>query len=118
MVALLLYIHLNPLKTEQLKKYLCCLLGHFYQGRELVSDPRQCNLLKQTLLSLSKHQANQHAEHGWTHVVAGSVGEGLLQVVQRTWGGDKRSAEFKTKLFQAKLFIWQKKNRGFFLFPV
>ncbi|KAA8595996.1 hypothetical protein FQN60_011287 [Etheostoma spectabile] len=56
------------------------LLGHFHQGRELVSDPRQCSLLKQALLSLSKHHPNQHTEHGWAHVVAGSVGrDGLLQ---------------------------------------
>lgn len=65
--------------------YLCSLLGHFHQGVELVSNPRQCGLLKQTLLSLSKHQPNQHTEHGWTHVIAGSVGECFLKVVQNTW---------------------------------
>lgn len=69
--------------------YLCSLLGHFHQGIELVSDPGQCSLLKQTLLSLSKHHPNQHTEHGWTHIVTGSVGECLLQVVQEAWGRTK-----------------------------
>lgn len=62
------------------------LLGHFHQGLELVLNAWQSNLLKQALLSLSEHHANQHTEHGWTHVVAGSVGERLLQVVQGSWG--------------------------------
>lgn len=66
--------------------YLCSFLGHFHQGVKLVSDPRQRGLLKQTFLSLSKHHPNQHTEHGWTHVIAGSVGENLLKVVQDTLG--------------------------------
>lgn len=108
-VALLLYIHLkysvsywvhslwkNTVPNMMWRLcafaaiYLCSLLGHFHQGIELVSDSRQCNLLKQTLLSLSKHHTNQHTEHGWTHVVAGSVGECLLQLIQSTWGGVTR----------------------------
>ncbi|TNN68336.1 hypothetical protein EYF80_021389 [Liparis tanakae] len=62
------------------------LLGHFHEGMELVSDARQRSLFKQALLSLSQQHPDQHTEHGWAHVVAGSVGEGLLQVVQDTWG--------------------------------
>lgn len=66
--------------------YLSSLLGHFQQRQELVSDPRKGGLLKQTLLSLSQHHPNQHTEHSWAHVVAGSVSERLLQVVQDPWG--------------------------------
>lgn len=62
--------------------HLGSLLGHFHQGVELVLNSWQSNLLKQALLSLSEHHTDQHIEHGWTHVVAGSVGERLLQVVQ------------------------------------
>lgn len=75
--------------------YLCSLLCNFHQRVKLVSDARQCNLLKQALLSLSKHQPNQHTEHGWTHVVAGSVGESLLKVIQDTWTG--KSSRHKLK---------------------
>lgn len=89
-VTLLLYIKVEYIHMRTVcafaALYLCRLLGHFHQGMKLVSDSRQCSLLKQTLLSLSKHHPNQHTEHGWAHVVAGSVGECLLQVVQDTWG--------------------------------
>ncbi len=85
--------------------YLRSLLGHFHQGIELVSDTRQSSLLKQTLLSLSEHHPNQHTEHGWTHVVAGSVGECLLQVVQDAWGRNERSAQLKTKLSKGTTII-------------
>lgn len=122
-VALLLYIHLkysvsywvhslwkNTVPNMMWRLcafaaiYLCSLLGHFHQGIELVSDSRQCNLLKQTLLSLSKHHTNQHTEHGWTHVVAGSVGECLLQLIQSTWGvgGLREVIAAQNKIFPGK----------------
>lgn len=63
--------------------YLCSLLGHFHQGTELVPDAGQRQLLEETLLGLSQHEPDQHAEHRWTQVVAGSVGVRLLQLVQR-----------------------------------
>lgn len=64
--------------------YLCSLLGHSHQGTELVPDAGQRQLLEQTLLGLSQHEPDQHAEHRWTQVVAGSVCVRLLQLVQRT----------------------------------
>lgn len=88
--------------------YLGSLLGHFHQGIELISNPWQCNLLKETLLSLSKHHPNQHTEHGWTHIVAGSVGECFLQVVECAWGvaGDTRGQHsLKPNYFKYKNFV-------------
>lgn len=64
--------------------YLCSLLGDLYHSVKLVPGAWQHRFFKQALLSLSEHEADEHAEHGWAHVEAGSVGEGLLEVVQDT----------------------------------
>lgn len=70
---------------------------------------------KHTLLHLSHHQLDQHAERRCAHVQTGSIGEILLKVIKRTWKQETEETVYFVEIlleswFLFLLYVTKKKN--------